>query len=58
MDKFKGYGAVNVHEEAYDFGPSWTRGHDWGRLVNLNGMDLHLAAMAWSPPPRGPLRAR
>jgi hypothetical protein len=53
MDKFKGYGAVNVHEEAYDFGPSWTRGHDWGRVLNLNGMDLHLAAMAWSPTTKG-----
>jgi len=56
MDKLKGYGAVNVHEEAYDFGPSWTRGHDWGRLVNLNGMDLHLAAMAWSPATKGPVK--
>ncbi|HJW71533.1 MAG TPA: M20/M25/M40 family metallo-hydrolase [Geothrix sp.] len=56
MDKFKGYGAVNVHEEAYDFGPSWTRGRDWGRLVNLNGLDLHLAAMAWSPATKGPVK--
>lgn len=28
MDKLKAYGAVNVHEEPYDFGPTWTRGHD------------------------------
>ena len=56
MDKLKGYGAVNVHEEAYAFGPSWTRGHDWGRLVNLNGMDLHLAALAWSPATQGPVK--
>ena len=56
MDKFKAYGAVNVHTEAYDFGPRWTRGHDWGRLVNLNGMDLHLAAMAWSPATKGPVK--
>ena len=56
MDRFKTYGAVNVHEEAYDFGPSWTRGHDWGRLLNLNGQDLHLAAMAWSPATQGPVK--
>ena len=56
MAKLKGYGAVNVHAEAYDFGPRWTRGHDWGRLVNLNGMDLHLAAMAWSPTMKEPLK--
>ena len=56
MAKFKGYGAVNVHEEAYDFGPSWTRGHDWGRLLNLNGQELHLAAMAWSPATQGPVK--
>lgn len=56
MDRFKAYGAVNVHTEAYDFGPRWTRGHDWGRLVNLNGMDLHLAAMAWSPATQGPVK--
>ncbi|HEX9082222.1 MAG TPA: hypothetical protein VF768_08080, partial [Holophagaceae bacterium] len=56
MEKFKAYGAVNVHTEAYDFGPRWTRGHDWVRLVNLNGMDLHLAAMAWSPATKGPVK--
>ena len=56
MDKLKGYGAVNVHLEAYDFGLSWTRGHDWGRLLNLNGMDLHLAAMAWSPATNGSVK--
>jgi hypothetical protein len=54
--KLKGYGAVNTHLEDYDFGPSWTRGHDWGRLLNLNGMDLHLAAMAWSAPTKGVVR--
>ncbi len=53
MDQLKAYGAVNVHTEAYDFGPRWTRGRDWGRLTNLNGQPLHLAAMAWSPATRG-----
>lgn len=49
MAKLKAYGAVNVHEEAYAFGPRWTRGEDSGRLLNLNRVVLHLAAMAWSP---------
>ena len=49
MDKLKAYGAVNVHEEPYDFGPTWTRGHDWARLTNANGTDLEIAAQAWSP---------
>ena len=53
MDKLKSYGAVNVHEEAYDFGPTWTRGHDWARLLNANGTDLEIAAMAWSPATSG-----
>ena len=49
MDKLTSYGAVNVHKEAWDFGPSWTRGHDWARLTNCNGVDLEIAGMAWGP---------
>jgi hypothetical protein len=49
MDKLKSYGAVNVHEEGWDFGPSWTRGRDWARLTNCNGVDLSIAGMAWAP---------
>ncbi|HET6331496.1 MAG TPA: M20/M25/M40 family metallo-hydrolase [Holophagaceae bacterium] len=53
MDKLKSYGAVNVHEEAWDFGPSWTRGRDWARLTNCNGTDLSIAGMAWGPATKG-----
>ncbi|HET8714876.1 MAG TPA: hypothetical protein VFM16_03555, partial [Holophagaceae bacterium] len=53
MDKLKGYGAVNVHEEPWAFGPSWTRGHDWARLTNCNGVDLEIAGMAWGPATKG-----
>jgi len=53
MDKLKAYGAVNVHEEAYDFGPSWTRGREHARLLNGNGLVLHLAQGAWTPATAG-----
>ncbi len=56
LKKCQAYGAVNIHLEDYDFGPTWTRGRDRGRLLNLNGMELHLAAMAWSTSTRGPVR--
>ena len=53
MDKLKGWGAVNVHEEAYAFGPSWTRGTDHARLLNANGQTLLVAQAAWTPGTRG-----
>ncbi|HXC17750.1 MAG TPA: M20/M25/M40 family metallo-hydrolase [Holophagaceae bacterium] len=56
MDKFKAYGAENVHEEAYDFGPSWTRGQDSARLLTQNHQVLQIAAMAWTPATRGLVR--
>ena len=49
MDKLKGYGAVNVHEEPYEFAKAWTRGRDRARLLTANGQDLHIAQMAWTP---------
>ena len=49
MDKLKGWGAVNVHEEAYAFGPSWTRGTERARLLNANNQILHVAQAAWTP---------
>lgn len=48
--KLKGYGAVNVHEEAYEFGVPWTRGLARARLLNANGQDLHVAQWAWTDP--------
>jgi carboxypeptidase Q len=56
MDKLKSYGAVNVHEEAYDFGRAWTRGRERARLLNANGQELHLSQMAWTPSTKGSLR--
>lgn len=50
MEKLKGYGAVNVHEEAYDFGVPWTRGVARARLLNANGQELHVAQWAWTDP--------
>jgi len=50
MDKLKAYGAVNVHEEAYDFGVPWTRGVARARLLNANGQELHVAQWAWTEP--------
>ena len=55
MDKLKGWGAVNVHEEAYAFGPSWTRGTDRARLLNANGQNLLVAQAAWTPGTKGPI---
>jgi hypothetical protein len=49
-EKLKGYGAVNVHEEAYDFGKPWTRGVARARLLNANGQELHVAQWAWTEP--------
>jgi hypothetical protein len=56
MGKFKAYGAENVHEEAYNFGPSWTRGQDSARLLTQNHQVLQIAAMAWTPSTHGVVR--
>lgn len=57
MQKLKEYGAEQVHEEAYDFARSWTRGTDSARLLTQSGMRLNVAAMAWNPGTQGPIRA-
>ncbi|HZU53899.1 MAG TPA: M20/M25/M40 family metallo-hydrolase [Holophagaceae bacterium] len=56
MDKFKAYGAEHVHEEAYDFGPSWTRGLDSARLLTQNRQILQIAAFGWTPATKGLVR--
>lgn len=48
MEKLKTYGAVNVHEEAYELGKAWTRGVARVRLLNANGMQLDVQQQAWS----------
>jgi hypothetical protein len=54
--KMRGYGLEGVKREAYDFGPSWTRGVAKARLLGHNGQDLHVAQIAWSPSTPGPIR--
>jgi hypothetical protein len=54
--KLQAYGAENVHEEAYAFGPSWTRGTDSARLLNQNHQRLDIAAFGWTPATKGPVR--
>ncbi|MFZ6817310.1 M20/M25/M40 family metallo-hydrolase [Undibacterium sp. Ji22W] len=48
MEKLKIYGAVNVHEEPYEFGKAWTRGVARVSLLNANGMALDVQQQAWS----------
>jgi hypothetical protein len=49
-------GAVNVHQEGYEFGRSWTRGQATARLLTQNGKSLELAAAGWSAPTKGTVR--
>jgi hypothetical protein len=48
-------GAVNVHEEAYDFGLAWTRGVDGARLLTHNGLRFRVDQVAWTPATKGAL---
>lgn len=54
--RMKAYGLTNVHREAYDFGPSWTRGTETARIIGLSGIALQVAQVAWSPATRGPFK--
>ena len=54
---FKARGFTNVHLEPYDFGPSWTRGQAYARLLTGSGSTLSIASLAWSPPTKGLVRA-
>ena len=56
MKKLEGYGAVNVHEEAYDFGKPWFRGDASAKLLNCNGQQLEVAQWAWTNGTSGPLK--
>jgi len=53
MGEMKRLGAVNVHEEAYDFGLAWTRGVDSARLLTHNGLRFRVDQLAWTPGTRG-----
>jgi hypothetical protein len=48
MAEMKKLGAVNVHEEAYDFGLAWTRGVDSARLLTQNGIRFRVDQTAWT----------
>lgn len=48
MAKLEGYGAVNVHLEAYDLGKPWQRGLARARLLNANGIALDVVQQAWT----------
>lgn len=56
--RMRAYGFDKVAREAYDFGPSWTRGVAKARLLGHNGLDLRVAQMAWSPSTPGPIRGQ
>lgn len=54
--KLEAYGAVNVHEEAYDLGRPWVRGVARARLLNANGQSLSIAQMGWTKGTKGAVR--
>lgn len=56
--RMRAYGFDKVAREAYDFGPSWTRGVAKARLLGHNGLDLRVAQMAWSPSTPGAIRGQ
>ncbi len=56
MKKLEGYGAVNVHEEAYDFGKPWFRGSASARLLNGNNQQLEIAQWAWTNGTKGAIK--
>ncbi|MBS1786020.1 MAG: M20/M25/M40 family metallo-hydrolase [Acidobacteria bacterium] len=58
MDKLTSYGAVNVHEEAYDFGKPWFRGAASARLLNGNNQQLEIAQWAWTNGTKGPIKGQ
>jgi len=49
-------GAVNVHEEAYDFGLAWARGTDSARLLTHNGLRFRVDQQAWTPGTKGAVK--
>jgi carboxypeptidase Q len=57
MDKLKSYGAVNVHEEAYELGKPWQRGIARARLLSASGAPLNVVQMAWTAGTPGVVRS-
>jgi hypothetical protein len=57
MQKLISYGAVNVHEEAYELGKPWLRGAARARLLNGGLQDIPIVQKAWTAGTTGPVRA-
>ena len=56
IKKLTAYGAVNVHEEAYELGRPWQRGVARARLLNANGQHLNIVQKAWTAGTGGPVQ--
>ena len=56
MAEMRRLGAVNVHEEAYDFGLAWTRGLDTARLLTHSGIRFRVDQSAWTKATPGPVQ--
>ncbi|HEX9173408.1 MAG TPA: M20/M25/M40 family metallo-hydrolase [Telluria sp.] len=46
--RLKGYGAVDVHLQAYELGRPWRRGMARARLLNASGIALDVVQQAWT----------
>lgn len=56
MEKLKSYGAINVHEEAYDLGRPWKRGTERAQLLSANRQALDIRQQAWTEGTKGVVR--
>lgn len=56
MAKLSAYGAIDVHEEAYDMGKPWVRGQSSARLLNANQQAINMVQRAWTTSSTGKVR--
>ena len=54
QQKFREYGASDVHAESWDFGKGWTRGPATMRMLAPQERELLGVSWAWSPGTNGP----
>ncbi len=57
QEKFKGWGLVNVHKEAFDFGRGWSIEHSSVRMISPRPIQLTAIPIAWTPSTPGPVSA-
>lgn len=57
MAKLSAYGAIDVHEEAYDMGKPWVRGQSSARLLNANQQAISMVQQAWTTSSNYKIRA-